>query len=134
MKRSGLLATLTFALAAAVGCGPARAESSEIKAWIEVRSSDRLHTFTALAGATGEAEIRYDLLVIKEGPSGRSRTRQGGRHRLVVGENAQLSTTTLGLDGDDTYCLVLRVYRDGDVASMATLAEPDSTEPCPREQ
>lgn len=134
MKRSGLLTSLTFSLIAALGCGPAQAESGEIKAWIEVRSSDRLHTFTALAGATSEAEIRYDLVVIKEGPSGRSRTRQGGRHRLVVGENAQLSKTTLGLDTDDIYCLVLRVYRGGELASAATLAKPENAVSCAREQ
>lgn len=90
------------------------AASSEVRLWAEVtRDGNRWTVVPHVAADAGRA-LRYEMSTSKEGPSGRSSTRQGGHLALQGDSERSLATVQIELGAHDHCEVVLRVL-DGDV-------------------
>ncbi len=58
------------------------------------------------------AHYRYELQTIKHGPSGESRTTQGGRFDLPAQQQVQLSQVGLGAGADSHYRIHLLIFNE----------------------
>lgn len=65
---------------------------------------------------TQPAYYRYELRTLRQGPSGNSRTVQGGRFELPPQQQVQLSQVGLGTGADSHYRIQLVVFDEADRA------------------
>ncbi|AYH44647.1 curli-like amyloid fiber formation chaperone CsgH [Azoarcus sp. DN11] len=96
------------------GVGDAMAASSGVRVWAEVTRDGNRWTVAPHVAADAGRVLRYEMSTSKEGPSGRSSTRQGGRV-VTQGDAARpLATVQIELGGHDHCKVAVRVL-DGDV-------------------
>lgn len=83
------------------------------EAWIETVASADQVIFIPYARSSRTADFCYVIESIKEGPSGRAKTRQSGQVTLQSGQPKALATLTLNLNPDDQ-CTINIILFDGD--------------------
>lgn len=105
-----LFIILTLSLTA-----PAFAQNEEHRAWIATnRSEDVLAVQGKFANDGKQAvTLRYELVTIKQGASGNSRSAQSGEFTALPGEEVPLSRTSVNVTNGDTYVIELKILRDG---------------------
>lgn len=90
------------------------AASSAVRLWADVtRDGNRWTVVPHLAADAGRV-FRYEMSMSKEGPSGRSMTRQGGRLASQDESARPLATVQVELGAHD-HCEVLVRVLEGDV-------------------
>ena len=92
----------------------AMAASSEVRLWAEVtRDGNRWTVVPHVAAGEGRV-LRYEMSTSKEGPSGRSTTRQGGRLASPGDSARALASVQIDLGARD-HCEVFVRVLEGDV-------------------
>lgn len=96
-----------------------------ISAWIASEPAGAGRAFTAFVRAETPFEGRYEMVAERNGPGGRSTSRQAGVVRATAGARVQLSRTGLApLGPDDRWTVTLTVF-DGD----QTVARDEQSRP-----
>ncbi len=103
------------------------AESADIELWIEKDvTGENQVTLTPYVKTPHASNLRYIFEVDKQGESGRSRTRQGGRLSFQSNQPKALSTLSLNLKTDDRCRINFKLY-DGDKLVAELVSEvPDN--------
>lgn len=104
------------------------AESAEIELWIEKNAvAENQVTFIPYVKTLHFSNLRYLLEVDKQGESGRSRTRQGGKLFLQSDQRKAISTVSLNLKAEDHYRINLKLYDEQDKLVAEVVSEaPDN--------
>ena len=93
-------------------------------AWIETTMVDgRLHV-QAYIKPPNTARLQYELVSLKSGKSGNSKTKQAGKIDAEAGEIYPLTKLRLGIVNDDKYTLTLNVYEKGELVAKDTVTYP----------
>ncbi|MBD5805382.1 curli assembly protein CsgC [Azoarcus sp. Aa7] len=104
-------APLILLLAAGID---AMAASSAVRLWADVTRDGNRWTVVPHVAADAGRVFRYEMSTSKEGPSGRSTTRQGGRLASQDESARPLATVQVELGAQD-HCEVLVLVLEGDV-------------------
>lgn len=98
--------------------------SSEIKTWIEMREVDQKLVVMPQVKASGDMQLRYELISIKGGKSGKSSTNQSGKISVLANQISKLSTLVLGVGETDGAQFTLKVYHENNLIGEDSLIFP----------
>ncbi len=103
-------------------------QSAKLEVWIEAAPAGAGRSFVGRVRSAQPLEGRYELIASRQGPAGRSSTRQGGAISLPAGGEQRLSQTQLApLGPDDRWEVVLRILKGDAVVAEHRMASPPGT-------
>ena len=90
------------------------APPSEHRAWIEAQEDSHMLTIKGKFANDGsqEASFRYELVTIKQGRSGSSRSTQAGRFVAPAHQEVSLSNVSVNVGSEDTYVIELKIFQN----------------------
>ncbi len=105
----------------------AHAESADIALWIEKEvTGENQVTLTPYVKTLHSSNLRYIFEVDKQGKSGRSQTRQGGKLSSQPNQPQALSTLSLNLTADDRYRINFMLYDEDKLVAELAYEVPDN--------
>ena len=93
----------------------AYAQDDKHRAWIATeRQGDMLSVQGKFANDSQRADtFRYELITVKQGSAGNSRSAQSGEFVAPAGQEVSLSSSSVNVTEEDTYVIELKILRDG---------------------
>lgn len=92
--------------------------AAAVTAWIASEPAGAGQAFTAFVRSETPFSGRYELVAERNGPAGRSSSRQGGTVQAAAGAPVQLSRTALApLGPEDRWTVSLKVFRGDDLVA-----------------
>jgi len=85
--------------------------------------ASKLIVVPVVAGPAG-SRVRYEMVSSKQGPAGKSNTRQSGGVTVGADGSAKLSTLSLGVGADDRYLISVKVFDGGKLVAEDALRYP----------
>jgi hypothetical protein len=115
------------AMVAAVGPAvSAQPVAGPVQAWVETSTAGGGATFVGRLRSVGPLSARYELTATRQGPSGRSSTRQAGTVKLPAGGEQRLSELGLApLGPQDRWEVVLKVFQGDALVAVHRVGSPD---------
>ncbi|MBW3616549.1 MAG: hypothetical protein KY446_02175 [Proteobacteria bacterium] len=105
-------------LGAAALAAPDEPGGSGVQAWVRAEPAGSGQAFTAFVRTEAPFDGRYELTAERNGPAGRSTSRQAGSIQAKAGDAVQLSRTALSpLGAGDGYRVVLSIYRGDELVA-----------------
>ena len=88
--------------------------TSDYRAWIEAQEDSHMLTIKGKFANDGsqEASFRYELVTIKQGRSGSSRSTQAGRFVAPAHQEVSLSNVSVNVGSEDTYVIELKIFQN----------------------
>ena len=99
-------------------------DNAAIKTWFKITPVANSLTVLPMCKSQRETPIRYEVTATKIGPSGRSKSSQGGQQILPAHQDITLSTLQFGLTSGDKYQFEMRIYVNNNLASSVTEEYP----------
>jgi hypothetical protein len=101
------------------------AETNVYRVALEPHIEGRMLSIAPEVEGPAGARVRYEIISVRQGPSGLSTTRQSGGATLDGDGRAGLSTLRLGIAPTDRYLITVTVRANGREVARETLQYPD---------
>lgn len=99
-------------------------DNATIKSWFKIIPEANSLLVLPMCLAKNEKTIRYEVTATKVGPSGRSKSSQGGQQLLPANQEITLSTLQFGLTSGDKYQFEMHIFVNNHLTSTVTEEYP----------